>query len=345
MRTKKLMFLLFLALVPGMLFAQDNFKKVSVFHMSFFPPLSTHGKYAKEYTNYVSVNLLAGISKNEKVLTFGGLANIIENDASGVQFAGLYNRIGNDASGVQFAGLYNHVVNEGEGVQFGGLLNIAGESYSGLQFAGVTNVSKHFTGFQFAGLGNVADDITGFQFGGVFNVARNVHGVQFGTLLNIAENSDYPIGLVNIIKNGEMGIGVTYNNTGSIVASFRSGGRVLYGIVGVGYNYDTEDVVFEAGFGAHIPVVSRFRINTELKAASLESFSDDYFLHSSFSILPAFRLLPNLEIFAGPSLNHLVTDKMSNKKVFRSHDLWNKYTAKRLQQLYIGFEVGTQFVF
>ena len=68
-------------------------------------------------------------------------------------------------------------------------------------------------------------------------MANDVKGVQWAGLLNIARNSDVPIGLINIIKNGEMGMAVTYDGIGNAVASFRSGGKYTYGILGIGYNH------------------------------------------------------------------------------------------------------------
>lgn len=90
-----------------------------------------------------------------------------------------------------------------------------------------------------------------------------------------AENSDVPIGLINIIKNGEMGVAVTYDGIGNVIASFRSGGKYTYGILGVGYNHKVKSngLVTEAGFGAHIPVAKWFRINNEIKATAIGSNS------------------------------------------------------------------------
>lgn len=74
-----------------------------------------------------------------------------------------------------------------------------------------------------------------------------------------------------------MGVAVTYDALGSTVATFRSGGRYTYGIIGIGYNHKTENnsLVAEGGFGAHIPVTSWFRINNELKASTIGNDSDE----------------------------------------------------------------------
>ena len=237
---KKILVLILCVLVYSALFAQSNEDKKTVFQLSFVPPLSTNGAYSHQYTNTVSLNLLVGISRNEEAFTWGGISNIILNDAKGFQMAGLSNYVGND----------------GQGVQSAGLANINKNKFSGFQMAGLANTASEMTGFQFAGLVNIAKEVNGLQVAGLVNIAKEVNGVQFAGLVNIADKSDCPIGLINIIKNGEMGVAVTYDALGSTVATFRSGGRYTYGIIGVGYNHKTENnsLVAEGGFGAHIPV-------------------------------------------------------------------------------------------
>lgn len=182
---KKISLFLLLAFACNVAFAQNNENKNSAFQFSFITPLSTNGLHSCEYTNSFSVNLLVGVSENEKYFTLAGLTNVILNDASGFQFAGIS----------------NHIDNEGRGFQLAGLAN--------------TN-KNNFSGFQLAGL---------------INIAKDVKGVQFAGLVNIAENSDCPIGLINIIKNGEKSIAVTYDGIGNAVVSFRSGGKYTYGIL------------------------------------------------------------------------------------------------------------------
>ena len=98
---KKILVFILCALAYSTLSAQTDENKKSAFQLSFVPPLSTNGMHASEYTNQVSLNLLIGVSKNEELLTWGGLANIILNDAKGLQWAGLSNYVGNDGQGLQ----------------------------------------------------------------------------------------------------------------------------------------------------------------------------------------------------------------------------------------------------
>lgn len=291
----------------GVTFSQTA--KSSTFQLSLFPPLSTNWVHSYQYSNKVSLNLLVGLSRNEKGVAIAGLTNIIINDAKGFQFAGLGNVVKNDLSGVQFAGLIN-----------------------------------------------IAKNVNGFQFAGLINKAKNVNGVQFAGIINIAENSDYPIGLINIIKNGEKGIAITYNEVGSLMATFRSGGRVTYGIIGVGYNHKTSGRSYatEAGFGIHIHCLRWFKINNELKVACF-GFSDKPFIvnddklsntviTTNYSILPAFKISSHIELFGGPSLNYM-NSRDTNTELNFGHSIWKQSGSTRLQQIYVGYQVGVQYLF
>lgn len=353
---------LFVFVITGSLLAQMNDEKKAAFQVNFFPPLSTQGLQAKDYTNAVSFSMLAGVSKNITAFSLSGLGTYIVNDVQGVHIAGLGTYAGNNGNGFMLSGLLNRT-NDFNGIGIAGLTNLAG-NVNGFQFSGLFNLSKEgnmhgmqltglankagdVKGMQFSGLANVANDVHGVQFGGLVNIAKNVKGLQFAGLVNVAESNDYPVGLVNIIKNGEMSVGVNYNEIGSTVVSFRSGGRILYGIIGVGYNHkvEKEQFVVEGGFGAHIPICSRFRINNEIRSQFLNDFSDRNMSHSGLSIMPAFKILPQWEVFGGPSINYMETDHTDNKSMFPSNNIWKKYRDDKLQQVYLGFSVGTHFLF
>ena len=293
-----------------------------------------------KYQNLPSLNLLLGISYNEPCFTFSPLCNIILNNASGVQFAGLTNHIKNSgkgvefaglvntashfkglqfagftniadhATGLQFAGLSNTATKYIRGVQFAGIVNTAGD-VNGIQFAGFVNIAKKVRGVQFAGIVNTAGDVNGIQFAGFVNIAKKVRGVQFATLVNVADTCDCPIGIINIIRNGEKGIALTYdiNGTGTGIVSFRSGGKYTYGIIGVGINHRIDGdnkIAIEAGYGVHIPVFEWFRIDNELKATTIGT-AENSINNFSYSLLPSFIINRHYNIFAGVSINYLFT--------------------------------------
>ena len=309
-----------------------NQGKYVPFHFSFMPPLSSNGINASQYTNGASFSILAGMSANERNFTFASISNVIANEARGLQFAGISNYIGKQGQGVAFAGITNTTKGTYKGVQLAGITNIAKGTYKGVQLAGLLNTSK---------------DITGLQFAGLLNIAGKVRGVQFAGLLNIAEESDCPIGLVNIVKRGEMGIALTYDILGNGIVSFRSGGKYTYGIIGFGYNHKLSGdnkTVAEAGYGVHIPCYSWFQINNEFKVTSTAT-SDKPFLNASYSLLPSFKIKKHYNIFGGASLNYSTTTEMDNQTLFPQNNLWKKQTDSRLQQLFIGYLVGIQYIF
>lgn len=286
---------------------------------------------------------IGNIASDMSGLQFGGIFNVAAN-VTGLQFGGLVN-IASDVRWFQFAGISNVTANA-QGLQFAGIANIAAD-VTGLQFAGITNITGNARGFQFAGLWNTTGNVNGFQFAGLFNHARNVSGVQFAGLLNIAENSDYPIGLVNIIRNGSKAVGVTYDGLGNSVLAFRSGGRVFYGILGIGYNHKApgDSFVTEAGYGIHINCTPWLRINNEFKAAVIGNFNDRATYVSTYALLPAFRI-GMVEIFGGPTFNHMSSDNRANDALFPGKPLWERTSDSGWRAtLHIGYQVGVQVVF
>ena len=286
----------------------------------------------------------------------GGLANIVREKAYGLQIGGLYNHFGM-GGGLAVGGLLNTTGGSYHGVQVGGLGNIskdvaglqvgglfnATKNFYGLQIAGVMNVAQDSYGLQLAGVTNVAKDVYGLQFAGVVNIAKEVKGVQFASILNVAEESDFPIGLVNIIKNGDMGVALTYDILGNSMVSFRSGGRYAYGILGVGYNQClTEKIVAEAGYGIRLPLCRGLQINNELKATAPINTSSVNF---SYLLAPSVTLWRHLNFFGGPSFNFLMSDTAEMSNLLPKHALWRKESSEGVRRLYVGYQAGVQYIF
>ncbi len=171
--------------------------------------------------------------------------------------------------------------------------------------------------------------------------------------MNVAEHSDYPIGIINIIREGEMGIGIGYNEIGTTSVNFRSGGRVLYGILGLGYNHRApgkEAWAVVGGYGAHINILPWLRINNEITAENIGIFSNDSdTFKAGYALLPAFRPVRNIEIFGGPSINYMYSAEESMFGVFPKNSLWKeRSTTKKgdpkLQQAFVGWQAGVQFI-
>ena len=374
---KKTLLVLFCLLLSFNVFSQEkNFRPVQI---NFGFPLSTiNVKKAKEYTNAFSINLLVGISKNERSLALAGISNVIANNATGLQIASVSNYIGNAGygiavagvtninkgsyNGIQVSGVYNYS-GSGNGIAVAGVANMSKGSYNGIQasgvynysgsgngiaVAGVANTSKDsYIGLQLSGVTNIAGDVKGLQFAAVANIAKKVKGVQFATLLNIAEESNFPIAFINIIKNGKMGVALSYDMLNNTMLSFRSGGKYTYGILGVGYNNlvnDGSKVVAEAGYGIHIPINDWIEINNEFKAASLGFSNDKVCYNASYLLAPSFTFLNHYNVFGGASFNYLNTNYVNSNELMPKNYFWSK-DGNYNQRMYIGYQIGLQYVF
>lgn len=357
--TKPVLFLLLVSLAAHAQAQSDRSVKIN---LGLTYPLSSNGVHAPLDTNNLSINLLVGVSSEEKGPAFAGLSNMVKNNVHGSQFAGFSNHIGKKANGALFAGFINTYA-ENEGAAFAGFSNIAHGEVKGAQFAGFLNIATKVKGAQFAGFMNVANnvkanqlagfmnrakDVNGSQFSGFINVARKVKGVQFAGFINVAESSDCPIAILNFIKNGEKSIGVSIDENQTTMLSFRSGGKILYGILAAGYNFKNHDEVyaFEAGFGAHFLQSRLFRLNTELTASALESFKDGEYFKASFKLLPAVKIAKQLELFAGPSLNFITTNSIEGKALNEKYlSKWQGNYSNYEQILTIGYNTGLHFIF
>ena len=374
---KKIIILIVSLLLFLNVFSQeDKFRPVQI---NFGFPLSTiNMKEAKSYTNAFSINLLVGISKNERSLSLSCLSNIVANDATGLQIAGISNHIGNKGygiavagiantagfyNGIQIGGISNFTKDSNIGLQIGGIANYSGsatglmlggianitkDSNIGLQIGGVVNYSGSAKGLMLGGISNISGDFTGFQFAGVMNVAKNVKGVQFASIINIADDSDFPIAFINIIKNGKMGVSLSYDILNNTVLSFRSGGKYTYGILGVGYNAKVNDgskIMAEAGYGIHIPVNHLFEINNEFKATSVGFSNDKTCYNFAYLLAPSVTFWNHYNIFGGVSFNYLNSNYEDSNDLLPKKYLWSKDTNDNAQRMYIGYQIGLQYVF
>ena len=338
MQRSLLTVLLIVLSFPAILFAQKA--KFGNAHVGLFYPVSTNGVHAPEYTNSFSLHLISGVSANETSFALYGLTGIIKNNATGVQVAGISNHIQNQARGVQIAGILNQIKNQAAGIQVAGVTNLTG-SFNGMQIAGFCNLSKASgSGVQIGGFFNKAGDVQ-MQVAGFINEAHKVKGMQIAGFINIADSSDFPVGIVNIIKNGEQSIGISIDETLTTMATFRSGGRVLYGILGLGYHFKNSKSLYglEAGIGAHLLNTEHFRINAEAATLTLADFKKGEYFRSSFRLFPALKIGDRIELFGGPSFN-FVTYSNDKGKGLVSHYLWSQTKRDHFHGMYIGVSGG-----
>lgn len=356
---------------------EENFRPAQI---NFgFPLSSTNVKKAKEYTNGFSINLLVGISKNERSLALAGIGNIIANDATGLQIASVFNHIGNNGYGIAVTGVSNTVMQSYKGIQIAGVANYSGSGVGmqiagvtninnganigaqisgvaninngaamGLQISGVTNINNgSFIGLQLSSVANIAGDVKGMQLSAVMNKAKKVKGVQFATLLNIAEESNFPIAFINIIKNGKMGVALTHDILNNKVVSLRSGGKYTYGILGFGFNNKITEgnrLVAEAGYGIHIPITEWFEINNELKA-TMTGLGSETSNNFGYFLSPSLTLLEHYNFFAGVSINYFNSNSINSESILPNNSFWSKDDNDYIHRMFVGYQIGVQYIF
>jgi hypothetical protein len=318
---------------------------VRAVHVGLVYPISSNGVQAATYTNRFSLHAIAGVSGNELGTALAGSANIVQKSANGALIAGVFNWVGHSAKGAQIAGVSNIISHEATGIQIAGLLNAAGQSHS-VQLAGFANiVAKDAKGAQVAGFMNTGQHVNN-QVSGFLNVAKTVKGIQLAGFMNIADSSDYPIGIFNFIKKGEKSISLTFDETMTALGTFRSGGRVLYGIAGVGYNTKRNIKPLygvEAGLGAHVRLTDYLRLNMEVVNLALSDFKKGTYMKSSVRVMPAYRLGNKLEIFAGPTINYTNYSKDTSKDLVDKY-LWSRTKSNDFQGLFLGFTGGLAII-
>lgn len=258
MQAKKVTaFLLFLSFITPSLLAQQYDEELDYrkWRFTLFPPLSTNGVDAPDYTARYSLNFLVGYHGGLDGVELGGLVNYTRLYSNGLQIAGLVNATGGEMNGVHIAGLSNISKENMSGIQVAGLGNISrrnlegvqgalgfnysGRSTSGIQAAGLANISrKDIEGLQWSGLVNAAyGDISGLQVSGVANTTHSdVEGLQITGGLNYAggDVSGLQIsGLGNISVRNIEGLMIS---TGFNYASGSASGLLVTG----GINISTE---------------------------------------------------------------------------------------------------------
>jgi hypothetical protein len=321
-----------------------NYFATSPYQISLTPGLSSHGMYNSQVIDHFSLNLLGGYTAGIDGAEVAGIFNINRGNVSFFQGSGVFNLVGGNTYGLQFAGLYNQVFNKAEGIQFAGAVNKTQTFSKGLQVAGLANFTGEGKGIEVAGLLNNADVFTGFQLSGIMNragrsqglqlamvnniaketvgtqissianFASKVKGIQVAGILNVADSSDYPIAIINFVKNGKKTLGLSTDEFLFTHVDFRSGGRVLYGVVGCSFQFSGEPAKYglETGLGAHLVNGRHFIMDTEYTYLWGFGSNSKSLQINALKILPGLKLSRRLLLFAGPSINQTSFDKKYN---------------------------------
>jgi hypothetical protein len=236
--------------------------------------------------------------------------------------------------------------------------SIVNAPFIGGQF-GVANYVSGLTGLQAAvanfsggesfgaqiGVLNIGGDITGAQVG-VLNIASRVTGTQVG-LLNISQSNDNPVGLLNIVRKGQVNFALWTNETSIINLALKLGGSHVYSILLGGVNPRGTKGEIHVSYGLGLGVRLAFgRWYGELEGTyetlyRLNSPIDEYLLSTGLHLNVGYHLFEKLSVFAGPQLQTLVG--VSSTQLVRNLSPWGFDVAEQVR-LVPGFVLGVQFL-
>ncbi|MDR0494087.1 MAG: caspase family protein [Treponema sp.] len=279
---------------------------------------NTHGPHASGIFNTVEGSVEGAQA--------AGIFNKVQGTVTGAQAAGIFNLSEGSLRGVQAAGIFNRVQAPVTGAQAAGIFNMDGGAIEGVQAVGIMNITEGTVrGVQAAGIFNYAAKIQGIQAAGIMNVNRGGGGVMFGLINKSDSENIFPVGLINIIKNGILHPAVFVDDMLFTNFSLRSGSKHFYYLLSTGvggrlfYNR-TEDTYLttRAGFGFEIPIKKAF-INIDLTSGSIYSLgigkwtSDDASASSTFTdsqihqlrLTFGYKFFEHLGVFSGISYDYL----------------------------------------
>lgn len=294
-------------------------------------------------------------------------ANANRGSFVGAQFAALFNiNGGGESHGFQAAFLGN--INGGSlrGAQIGLMANLNREQFSGAQLSMLVNSNlSQTTGLQMGALGNYTRDLRGLQLSlfnaamgkvrgtqvGLFNLAGDVKGPQIG-LINIStkKNSGATVGLINYAGDGVLAPAVWTGDDSAMNVGLKIGSRHLFTVLGAGVHPvpgNRRHSIFW-GLGTKFDFTRRVFFEADLVWNRLYPDYDwrtrdqDHIV--SLRLTPGVRVVRGISIFAGPTVNLLLSEVRDRASGFPS--LWHVTVGDsgryHLRQS-IGLTLGIQF--
>jgi hypothetical protein len=229
------------------------------------------------------------------------------------------------------------------GAQITAGFNYAGRDAIGLQLSAGLNYAPEVTGAQIS-LINFGGKIEGAQLG-LINIADVVHGTQIG-LLNIANDSRTPLGLFNLIDNGQHHVSLWSSDSAPLNLGIKLGGETIYTLLSAGFETSNGQKRWLAGFGVggHFPIDDRFYLDAELLTSHVNenaAWTDDLNMLTSLRALFGWELARRFSIFGGPTLNVMVSEGDRGFGLFRGFRL-NSEQSETSVRMWPGFVAGFQ---
>src|SRR6185503_11566604 len=190
-----------------------------------------------------------------------------------------------------------------------GVVNLLAGSVVGNQ-SGVVNVaSSDVRGAQLGVVNVTSGGVEGAQIGTANVATGEVRGTQVG-VVNYADVSDYPVGVVSIVRHGRTSADGWVTESGFGMAGVRHGGRVIHNVYGVGFHgFAPTAWSFALGLGVRAELAPKLHVDFETIGYWLQRgqpFSDDAQI-GSIGASFGYAVSPVFGVFAAPTFNVLVT--------------------------------------
>jgi hypothetical protein len=354
--------------------------------VSFFPPLSTNGFDGSRVSTNFSLNIIGGYTGGLKGAELGSCFNVIRDDVVGFQASGALNFVGRDLVGVQ-AGTVNLVIGRVTQSQVG-VVNFAGGSAA--TQIGVTNVAGGNTAVQ-AGVVSISAGNSLVQVGvvnitagarvssggmtftpgaansvqvgtvnlttgstdaqvGVANVAGQVRKFQLG-VVNVADESDVSIGLVSIVRRGQLHVDVWASDAALANIGIKTGSKYVYSVLGLGLMPagDSTRLLGTYGLGGHIPL-DRFFVDIDAVGHNVSDGSDLFHfaglnMLSQLRVTGGWQLLPQLALTLGPAVSVFVSDREDGSRIpLYDAPIYHSRSGRTYVRIWPGFSAGVQLL-
>ncbi|NOU61900.1 hypothetical protein [Marinifilum caeruleilacunae] len=329
----------------------------------------------------LEIGAVANIIRQEmNGVQIAGAVNVVGEDVNGIQVAGAVNTNLGNMDGVQVAGAVNRVKGDIKGLQISGAVNTAavtsadslslkgwngqlsgginlhGGERINLQVSGAYNQANSVDGLQVSGgINYVKGTTNGLQLSALYNHTYKLRGIQFG-LINHADTIEngFPIGLVNIIKNGYHKWEFSSDESFYLNVAYKTGGKNLYSFLKIGVGKYLNAAY---GIGYTTNPKRKFSVNLDLSGSALFNTDSDYDLFAG-DIYRAqlglnFKLSDQLVLSTGPAYNFCSPDKKQEKVAngnlssqntpFYGNYHIDKAVSSLKNQYWLGWQLGLRF--
>jgi len=279
----------------------------------------------------------------------GGAANFVREGHIGVQIGGGFNMNFGTGGGAHLAGGFNFTKGQHYGIQLSGGFNFLSGGIRGIQLTGGFNYAGNVIGAQLATVNVAAGDVKGAQIGALNISSGDVKGVQLG-VVNVANRSSFPLGLVNVVRDGRSHFDTWFSADGFAQIAFKHGGDYFHYIYTVGYGAFSELTWnLGIGLGGHIPLKGGFYIDIDLLSQHINhgGWSTELNLMNTFRVIAGWQILPKMAIYGGVSYQVFLSQRYDGAQypLITSEVLVDRQQpGDLLVRGWPGFLIGLQFL-